>query len=214
MEANPDNPLPLLEDADAVLWDFDGVLLDSMPVRNNAFRHVLREFPFRLVEELVDWHIRNGGLSRYVKFRRFQTSILGESLNETQVQQWAGEFSDYCKSRLVDPALLILPTTRLLPSWAARLPMHVVSGSDGNELRGLCDALGLASHFLSIEGSPTPKTELVAEIMRKHAYHPDRTWLIGDSINDFEAAHANGLQFMGFGNPEVRECSGHFWEIE
>ena len=214
MEITPSNPLPLFKDADAVLWDFDGVLLDSMPVRNDAFRHVLKDFHATDVETLVEWHVKNGGLSRYVKFRRFQTEIIGMALDESLVQQWAGEFSDYCKSRLVDPDLLIASSNHLLPALAARLPMHVVSGSDGNELRGLCDALGLTSYFISVEGSPTPKTVLVAEIMRRHAYAPERTWLIGDSTNDFEAAHANGLQFMGFGNPEVKMCSGHFWGIE
>ncbi len=212
METQSDSPVRVFDQAAALLWDFDGVLLDSMPVRNDAFRHVLKDFPTADVEALVEWHVRNGGLSRYVKFRRFQTEILGMTLNEPLVQQWAGEFSDYCKSRLVDPALLIAPSNQLLPALAARLPMHVVSGSDGNELRGLCDALGLTPYFISIEGSPTPKTELVAEIMRRHAYAPERTWLIGDSTNDFQAAHANGLQFMGFANPEVRTCSEHFWK--
>jgi phosphoglycolate phosphatase-like HAD superfamily hydrolase len=214
MEAQPDNPVYVFDQASALLWDFDGVLLDSMPIRNAAFRHVLRDYPTADVEALLEWHIRNGGLSRYVKFRHFQTEILRMVPYELLVQQWAAEFSDYCKARLADPSLLIGPSNHLLPTLAARLPMHIVSGSDGNELRGLCDALNLTHHFVSIEGSPTPKTELVSAIMRRHTYDPNRTWLIGDSINDFEAAHANGINFMGFGNPEVRICSGHFWSTE
>ena len=33
------------KDFKVVLWDFDGVIIDSNPVREYGFRQVLRDFP-------------------------------------------------------------------------------------------------------------------------------------------------------------------------
>ena len=202
----------ILSAASAVLWDFDGVLLDSMAVRDAAFRHVLRDYPTDKVETLVAWHRLNGGLSRYVKFRRFRREIVPMPEDEAMVQAWASAFSDYCKKNLLDANLRIPTTHALLPHLADSVPMHIVSGSDGVELRALCAAHELTQFFKSIEGSPTPKNDLVAGIMQNYGYAPVHTWLIGDSQNDLEAARHNGLQFMGFGNPDLAAVADAYWE--
>lgn len=196
--------LSLFKKAAAILWDFDGVIMDSMPIRTAGFRHTLRNYPQDAVDKLVDWHLLNGGLSRYVKFRRFQTEILKISLNEPLVQTWVEEFSRFNKERLLDASLLIEPSCELTANLYSAVPMHVVSGSDGNELRGICDALGLSSRFRSIEGSPTPKTDLVGEILSREGYNAEYCYLVGDSGNDRDAAAAHGIPFVGFGNPTLQ----------
>lgn len=202
----------LLERQSCVLWDFDGVLLDSMSVREEAFRHTLRTFDGGHVDTLVSFHKANGGWSRYVKYKYFQTDILGVDFDENQVAAWANEFSDFCMSQLTDPKRLIAPTVEMVTYLSGKVPMHIVSGSDGNELRQLCDKLGLKGHFVTIEGSPTPKTELVRAIMSEYGYDSGATWLIGDSMNDQEAAKANGLRFAGFGNLSLVAVSDSYWE--
>lgn len=41
-----------------ILWDFDGVLMDSMPVRNKGFELVLKEFPNKQVQDLMQFHLK------------------------------------------------------------------------------------------------------------------------------------------------------------
>ena len=48
-----------------VLWDFDGVILDSMKVRDWGFREIFKNYDNKKVEQLIDYHNLNGGLSRY-----------------------------------------------------------------------------------------------------------------------------------------------------
>ena len=57
-----------------ILWDFDGVILDSMKIRDEGFYEIFKSHPSDLVEKLMDFHHQNGGLSRYVKIRDFYTS--------------------------------------------------------------------------------------------------------------------------------------------
>ena len=86
--------------------------------------------------------------------------------------------------------------------------MHVVSGSDQKELRTICDHLELSTYFKSIHGSPTPKTELVKNLIQDNEYTLQTTCLIGDSINDFEAAKQNEIDFFGYNNNQlVNICS-------
>ena len=54
-----------------ILFDFDGVIIDSMPIREAGFRLIFQDFDKYLVDKLIDYHNQNGGLSRYVKIDFF-----------------------------------------------------------------------------------------------------------------------------------------------
>jgi phosphoglycolate phosphatase-like HAD superfamily hydrolase len=181
-----------------ILFDFDGVILDSMPIRDSGFAYLFKEYPEEQVTLLLNYHRNNGGLSRYHKIRYFYENILGKSITEEEVMVYAGRFSDIMRQQLLDPKLIIHDTIDFIKANYERFPMHVVSGSDGNELRWLCEQLGIATYFLSIEGSPTPKIKLVEDLLAKYEYQPAQTVLIGDSINDFDAAQKNNIEFLGY----------------
>lgn len=203
--------LKLLLAREAVLWDFDGVILDSMSIRDDAFRNTLNEYPQESVESLVQWHQKNGGLSRYVKFRQFQTDILNIPLDEDLVQSWAQIFSEYCMIHLGDSCRLISTTLSMIKSLSGNVPMHIVSGSDGDELRKLCNALDLTHHFITIQGSPTPKTELIKDVLNSFAYDGTKCVLVGDSVNDYKAATENQVSFIGFNNESLMSTGIGYW---
>lgn len=183
-----------------ILWDFDGVILDSMHIRELGFQKTLTQFPQHEVDELLSYHRRNGGLSRYVKFRYFFEKIRGTSITESEVLDYAERFSVIMKELLLDEALLIMDTVSFIQQNHQRYQMHIVSGSDQTELRYLCEKHQLSSYFHSINGSPTPKTELVSAILKKHQYPCEEVILIGDSTNDFQAAEANSIGFYAYNN--------------
>jgi len=192
-----------MQTVSTILWDFDGVLLDSNATRDQGFVEVLNTYPTDQVEQLLAFHRRNGGLSRYVKFRHFFEVIRGESLSEQQLARLCHDFSEIMREKLVDPGLLIPQTNAYVRNHFQKYDMYIVSGSDQIELRYLCQQLRLTEFFKGIFGSPTPKIEWVANLMREHRYDPARTVLIGDSGNDFEAAMANGIHFIGYGDPAI-----------
>jgi phosphoglycolate phosphatase-like HAD superfamily hydrolase len=183
-----------------ILWDFDGVLMDSMPVRDEGFRHVLASYPPDQVAALMAYHRVNGGLSRYVKFRYFFEVIRQEPITEARVLELSAEFSEVMKRLLLNEALLIQDSLDFVRRHYKEVPMHIVSGSDGAELNMICRSLKLDQYFVSIHGSPTPKKQLVADLLADRGYAPASTVLIGDSINDHEAAQVNGIDFIGYNN--------------
>lgn len=189
--------------ANYVLWDFDGVLMDSMSVRDEGFRKVLAQYPEQQIIDLMSYHHANGGLSRYVKFRYFFEQIRKEEADEALLRKLAIEFSDIMLDLLIDPALLIKDSLNFIKRHYKHIPMHIVSGSDGDELRFICKQLQIDHYFQSIHGSPIPKKELIYNLLKRMNYQASKTVLIGDSINDYEAAIANALFFLGYNNKEL-----------
>lgn len=186
-----------------ILFDFDGVILDSMPVRDFGFREIFKEFDKELVEKLIGYNNLNGGLSRYVKIRYFYEELLETTISEEKVKELAQKFSEIMRKELPNKKYMIEETVKFIEDNHEKYNLHIVSGSDGDELRFLCKELELGKFFLSIDGSPTPKNQLVANVLQKNNYLENETILIGDSINDYEAARVNNIDFYGFNNKEL-----------
>lgn len=196
-----------------LFWDFDGVILDSVPIRNEGYWHALKEYPDEQVEKLIRYQQLNGGISRYVKFRYFYEDILGKEISEEKVNSYAKTFSEYMVQRLTDKSLLIDETIRFIENHYESIPMHIVSGSDQEELRFLCKELEIDHFFKSIHGSPTPKIDLVKQVLYLERYHPEDAALIGDSINDYDAARLNGLTFYGYNNPDLKDKVENYIQV-
>ncbi|MET3127329.1 phosphoglycolate phosphatase-like HAD superfamily hydrolase [Arcicella rosea] len=193
-----------ITDYKIILWDFDGVIMDSMPIRGKGFEEVLKEFPREQVEELLAFHEHNGGLSRYVKFKYFFEKIRGEVITDSQILEMAENFSKIMLDLLIDEKLLIQDSVNFIQKNVKNYEMHIVSGSDGKELNLICQSLDLARYFKTINGSPSPKNELVRRIIQENIYDLEDYVLIGDSINDVEAAEVNRISFIGYNNMNIR----------
>lgn len=196
-----------------IFWDFDGVLMNSNAVRDKGFELVLADYPKDQVKQLMDFHQANGGLSRYVKFRYFFEEVRGEEITDEEVQVWADKFSEIMLANLINEDLLIKETIDFVKANYQNYKMHIVSGSDGNELRKICKGVGIDHYFKSIEGSPTPKKKLVADILEKENYKLEECVLIGDSINDYEAAEVNKITFFGYNNESLKLISKNYIQI-
>jgi HAD superfamily hydrolase (TIGR01549 family) len=193
-----------------ILWDFDGVILESMKVRDWGFEEIFKEYDRVLVDQLLVYHRINGGLSRYVKIRYFFEELLGQSITEERVLEHAQKFSTLMRKELTNSKNLILDTVNFIKNNHQNYNFHIVSGSDQEELRFLNKELGIDQHFISIHGSPTPKKQLVATLLKKHDYSLVKTCLIGDSINDYEAAIDNDISFYGFNNLSLKKVSNNY----
>ena len=142
----------------AVVFDFDGVILNSNAIRISRF---------------------------------------GQVLSPEAMQQ-----------KLCNPDFLYPDTLKLIQSLSGKVPLHIASGAEHNELLWLCEKLELSSHFVSIHGGPTPKYQLLGQLLLDCSYEPVKTCLIGDSYSDYEAALENGMQFFGYANPKLKSLDG------
>jgi len=188
-----------------ILWDFDGVILDSMPIRDYGFIKIFKSYPEELVEEFIKYHRLNGGLSRFHKIKYFYNHLLNKVISEKQIQNYAEQFTIIMKEQLINKKYLIQESVDFIQVNHKNYNFHIVSGSEHHELNYLCEKLDLTEYFLSINGSPTPKNELVKNLLEKEKYKKEETILIGDSINDYEAANVNGIEFYAYNNLDLKQ---------
>ncbi|HFU2807142.1 TPA: HAD family hydrolase [Campylobacter coli] len=193
-----------------ILWDFDGVILDSLAVRDYGFREIFKDFDKVLVEKLIEYHSINGGLSRFHKIRYFFNEILKKNIDDKEVKAYADKFSLIMREELVKSKYLILDSVNFIKENYKKYNFHIVSGSEHNELNFLCQKLQISHYFHSINGSPTPKIELVKNLLIKENYKKSETILIGDSINDYEAAKENNIAFYGYNNKILKDVSREY----
>lgn len=195
-----------------ILWDFDGVILNSMDVRHFGFGEIFSAYPESNVKKLLEFHEKNGGLSRYVKIRYFFEEVLGKEISEDQVNVWASKYSEIMLANLQKPELIIEDSLNFIQETQHQYRHHIVSGSDNNELNFLCKALKIHQNFISIHGSPIKKPVHINNIIANNKYQRSETVMIGDSKNDFDAAVATEIDFRGYNNPSLKELHPKYIE--
>jgi HAD superfamily hydrolase (TIGR01549 family) len=186
-----------------IIFDFDGVILNSVPTKTEAFRKLFETFSREEVQKLLDYHIENGGVSRYLKIKYFFEKILHQVISEEEIQSYAHRYSELTKEELINPKYLIEDAVNFIQQNSQKYNMHIASGADEQDLQYICKKLDLRKYFLSISGSPIKKADIVSKILSDNKYIQQETILIGDSINDHEAAHLNGIKFYGYNNERL-----------
>lgn len=185
-----------------LVFDCDGVILDSVPVKTAAFGRLAESYGQEARDRFVAYHTEHGGVSRYRKFAWFFQEVLGRPITEAESSAWGEKFAEYALDE-VRKCRLIPGAMQTLQEWHGRLPMYVCSGTPTEELRAVLEERDLARFFDGIFGSPPGKREVLAEIIRSQ---PDllagQALMIGDSITDQHAAEHAGSLFYAVG-PEL-----------
>ena len=178
----------------AVIFDFDGVLVESMAIKSDCFRQLFSDRAE--VGRIVALHERHGGVDRRTKIAMIYREILNEPLTPGELDRLAQRFEAFVEERVATCDMV--PGARdLLDCLNGRLPMVVASGTPQGELERIADRRGLSQYFVSLRGSPPDKTALVTDILEQGRWNPHQVLMIGDAMTDFEAARENGLQFIG-----------------
>ena len=77
----------------AIAFDFDGVLVESVDVKTRAYAYLFKEYGQDVVSKVVDYHMGNGGTSRFVKLRTIYDKILKKPLSESKLDSLSEQFS-------------------------------------------------------------------------------------------------------------------------
>ena len=187
-----------------IIFDFDGVILDSIPVKTEAFRKLFGDFDKEKVDSLINYHLQNGGKSRYLKIEYFFKNILQKDIDNNKILEYAKKYSILTKQELSNPKYLIDDSINFIKNNYKNFNMHIASGADEKDLKYICTSLEISKYFQSINGSPKEKREIVKNILKSNHYKREETILIGDSLNDFEAAESNGIEFYGYNNSNLK----------
>ena len=181
----------------AIIFDFDGVVVESGKIKTQAFAELYRPYGEDIVAQVVQFHTQNGGMSRYRKFRHFQEHFLHQPpLTEAEERQLDIRFSELVVEAVIaaDP---VPGAIELIRQQSGRIPLFVASGTPEAELKVIVERRGLAPYFTAVRGAPALKKTIIAEILAAHGLQPETVLMIGDAMADLEGAQANDTAFLG-----------------
>jgi phosphoglycolate phosphatase-like HAD superfamily hydrolase len=186
-----------LSGLDAIIFDFDGVLVESVDVKAQAFGALYTEHGEDVVRQVKNYHRAHGGISRFEKFRYFQTEILeNDPLTDADIADLADAFSTLVVDRVV-AAPMVNGAQSFLDYAGEKLMLFVVSGTPTAELNDVLQRREMRQLFSGVWGSPRSKAENISELLDIHELRADRCVMIGDALADYDGAAANDVPFLG-----------------
>src|SRR5262249_32377590 len=152
-----------------IIFDFDGVILDSAQIKVDAYVSIYANEDPAKVRELVQHAHLHGGTTRRVKFAQYERDLFGRAGNPESVERLSPRYSQLVYDAVLKCAF-IEGAQSLLSAAAGKVAMHVVSGTPEEELRQVIEARGLARFFHSIFGAPATKRAAFDRILRENRY--------------------------------------------
>ena len=203
----------------AILFDFDGVLAESMNVKTEAFAKLYESYGEEIVQRVVKHHIENGGISRYKKFEYYHQNYLNKNLSEEELEYLAQQFSDIVVESVIESEW-VKGSKEFLEKYYDKIDMYVVSGTPDTELKLVVKNRDMNKYFKGIYGSPETKSELSNKIISEKGYKKDDVVYIGDSMSDYTEAEKAEIPFLGrlteemtFSFPEKTTVFNDFTEL-
>jgi HAD superfamily hydrolase (TIGR01509 family) len=197
----------------AVIFDFDGVIVDSEPIHFAAFREVLAEQDVRLVER--EYYARYVGFDDHDCFAAASADF-GVPFSDLMIAKLVAR-----KNRLVREMyrtrLKPLPgAVELLRAAAAQVPVAICSGALRNEIELAAEAVGASQYVRLIvaaedvaDGKPHPEgylkamSALFAGVQAEGA--AGRCVVIEDTPAGIAAGKAAGAFVLGVTNSFARD---------
>jgi phosphoglycolate phosphatase-like HAD superfamily hydrolase len=183
------------------VFDCDGVILNSNKIKTEAFYQSTLAYGKLAAQALVEYHVANGGISRYKKFAYFLDEVVPTLSNEVFGPNLEELLENYAK--IVLDGILSCEVAEGLEKLRSETPdakWLIVSGGDQDELRYVFNKRGLAKYFDGgIFGSPDNKNIILSrEIKNGNIQHP--AIFLGDSKYDYQSAKSVSIDFTFLSN--------------
>ena len=178
----------------AIIFDFDGVLLESTHVKTKAFRKLFSRWPDK-ADEGVAFHLKNMGISRYVKFKHFYENIISERYSEEIGLKLGSEFSDIVLDE-IKIAPFVKGAETFLDNFHSKYSFYIASGTPDEELLEIVSFKRIDRYFGGIFGSSLTKAEIIKNILGTESLKNNMVVYVGDAVSDKKAAEDTGVHFV------------------
>lgn len=182
----------------AIGFDFDGVVVDSNEIKEQAFLDIFKSEAPTHFEKLVKFHKANPTLSRSPTMRgavREVLGIQGEAAKQ-KAKEWVDLYTKLTRQRVTD-CPYIEGAEELLQDLKSMYPLLLASATPEGEVIKIVEGRGITPLFDEIHGAPIDKAEVMLGFMKERNIDPNEFLYIGDSGSDWLASKEAGVHFIG-----------------
>jgi len=177
-----------------IIFDFDGVILESNDVKAYGFYELFKDFGKDNALRAVEYFKLNAGLSRYDIIKFFFTQVCVEKLGSDKIRLYANKYSSLVKDRVVFSDFVAGFMSFIGNN---EYNCFIASSTDEKDLKYICNKIDISDYFKTILGSPAKKVKNINRIISEFDLIREETIYVGDSRNDYEATIQAGLVFIG-----------------
>jgi phosphoglycolate phosphatase len=189
---------------EAVIFDFDGTLVDSNEIKRRGFLDVVATHAGGR-ERMARVLARTSGDRRAVFAAYLADAAAAGLVPDIDLEELVRRYSEH-----VDACVAAVPeiegATRLLETLRAQpCKVFLSSATPIDNLRRIVEQRGWAPFFDGVHGHPAVKREIVARIAALPHLGPHRIAVVGDGADDRDSASALPCAFFPVG--EARGCA-------
>lgn len=200
----------------AVIFDFNGVIVDDEPIHFRLFQKVLAEEGITLTEKAY--------YARYLGFDDRGAFIAGfqehqRPLDDAKLRQLIERKAVYYQDTIRSAVTIFPGVSKLVAELAKTLPLAVASGALRHEIETILGTAGLREHFRAIasaedveRGKPEPDIFLKAlaslNEQSKDSLEPGNCVVIEDSKEGVRGARRAGMKCLAVTNSHPAELLG------
>ena len=191
-----DRETPVLGSLDAVVFDMDGVLLDSSPIHAAAYLEALGSFPIPAFQ-----YSRLAGLRTKDGIRRI-LSENGIALAEEQIESIAAAKSRIALERMVRENPIAPGAREVVESLSRRCKLALASSGSAASVNAFLDCNGIRSFFQCVLHSDDivsakPSPEIFLTAFHRLGIAPEKCAVVEDAVAGIQAGRAAGGVVFG-----------------
>lgn len=202
----------LIQQATAILLDFDGTLVDSNSIKRGAFEKCFADYP-KQYTAIMNYCQGNNHIPRQVKFRYVFEKILSLPYTEEIEQQMLSRYAKETTEQVI-AAKEIPGATEFLKRFVLGRESVLLSSTPHAILLHILEQRGMKHYFKTIQGAPVNKTRWIQAFLNQRQLETEEIVFIGDSLEDILSAKEIGIPFVGVAEADPQEISHYLPNFE
>jgi len=174
-----------------IIFDFDGVVINSHKVKTSAFFHTFKSYGRDIASLAQQYHLENTGKSRYLKFNFILKNFIKIHPTNKIINSLDQIFDDFVNHKIKDmyPSDYFI---KFLTNKNKSTNIYISTGTPQNKIVKILKQKKLIQYFKEIYGSPMKKVEHIKLIKS----NKKKCIFIGDSFEDFKASKDANIPFI------------------
>ena len=122
-----------------IIFDFDGVILNSTQVKTDAFANMYEKYGEAVVKRVLMHHVSNGGMSRFEKIKYYHENFLKEILSTFELDRLARQFSSLVINKVVNSSY-VPGAFEFIKKYSKKLPLFISTGTPIGEINEILES--------------------------------------------------------------------------